>query len=428
MKIPLSLENQARSTKAPTSGCFAGILRHLICSGNFSRISGCRERGGVDVHDQCPPCKTTNTPNVVAKLMGLESMPENPSSGKNLAGSFVSAPNSLSRSRSVSAISDWSEFHTEKHHHTRTCSFRESLTFLQQENGDFVLLSLKRDDGLERERHKSNKKTLDEEAVVKREKKLQKAREEPKVLVNRESTLQRRKRIEGNQGNSQVNAMDTEDLQLEMKLQSEKNREKCRERVKPHCKESPERRIHRSIETQDSFQLRKKGKVKTHEQRNPSVSRTENKFRKREKQRIQTKVRERESSSNSENSSPVSVLDPPFDDESYSSKDTSLTEFGPEPWQIHQSSLPAQSAHQTAEPCFELDITSPNLRRHVVMESWVNICRLLRAEGENTNWVWRDMGIQTHWGREKEVEEVRVEIAGLIFDQLMEEAAIEFAV
>ncbi|KAK9998352.1 hypothetical protein SO802_017955 [Lithocarpus litseifolius] len=132
------------NSKSATAGCLAGLLRRILCSGNLPTHPSDQIKE-VD----CVLCdkdhelkakeniETTTTPGIVARLMGLESMPE-----INLLHN--SNPNSISRSRSMNSADHLAGFDQMQGQHRRvnsTLSFRELPTFLELENENFLVLS-----------------------------------------------------------------------------------------------------------------------------------------------------------------------------------------------------------------------------------------------------------------------------------------------
>ncbi|KAJ0979356.1 hypothetical protein J5N97_014830 [Dioscorea zingiberensis] len=81
----------------------------------------------------------TTSPCLVARLMGLDSMPVSPCS---------TPPSSISRSKSTSYLQSTRPvfFTTDQRVKTSSVSFREVPTFLKQENEDFLVLTFNADD------------------------------------------------------------------------------------------------------------------------------------------------------------------------------------------------------------------------------------------------------------------------------------------
>ncbi|KAF5446714.1 hypothetical protein F2P56_032318 [Juglans regia] len=133
------------NSKSATAGCLAGILRRILCSGNLpTHPSDQIVEADSVVYEKDQEFKakdkieTAATPGIVARLMGLESMPE-----INWMNSR-SNPDSISRSRSMNSADHLAGFDPMQGQHRRvksTLSFREMPTFLELENDNFLILS-----------------------------------------------------------------------------------------------------------------------------------------------------------------------------------------------------------------------------------------------------------------------------------------------
>nr|POF25259.1 hypothetical protein CFP56_34080 [Quercus suber] len=128
------------NSKSATAGCLAGLLRRILCSGNLPTHPSdqikevdsvlCDKDHELKAKENI---ETTTTPGIVARLMGLESMPE-----INLLH------NSISRSRSMNSADHLDGFDQMQGQHRKvksTLSFREVPTFLELENENFLVLS-----------------------------------------------------------------------------------------------------------------------------------------------------------------------------------------------------------------------------------------------------------------------------------------------
>ncbi|THF95646.1 uncharacterized protein LOC114318487 [Camellia sinensis] len=129
-----------------TSKCFSGILRRLLCTGNLpTHPSDLIIDPTTTFENSKNDFKTqVKTPGVVARLMGLDSLPH-----LNL----VPKDSSILRSRSVNSVNYFPDFDPTRSHHRRvrtSLSFREVPTFLQQQqqpkkqNLDFFVLCLEK--------------------------------------------------------------------------------------------------------------------------------------------------------------------------------------------------------------------------------------------------------------------------------------------
>lgn len=154
------------NSKSATAGCLAGILRRILCSGNLPTHPSdqIREADSVvcDKDQELKAAKeiidrfeTAATPGIVARLMGLESMPEI----DNLLNAR-SNPNSISRSRSMNSADHLAGFDPMQGQHRRvksTLSFRETPTFLELDNENFLILSFETGDEHKELRSKGKK-------------------------------------------------------------------------------------------------------------------------------------------------------------------------------------------------------------------------------------------------------------------------------
>ncbi|CAO2840865.1 unnamed protein product [Amaranthus hypochondriacus] len=113
------------TNKGNTFGCFAGVLSRILCSKSFPTHPSVDP---IDSHKNIQDDGST-TPNVVAKLMGLDSMPE-----------FNS--NSIVKSKSFDS-EDFRE-KTEEMQHRRvktSVSFRETPDYFELQDDDFFIFS-----------------------------------------------------------------------------------------------------------------------------------------------------------------------------------------------------------------------------------------------------------------------------------------------
>ncbi|KAM0948129.1 hypothetical protein DsansV1_C07g0075051 [Dioscorea sansibarensis] len=117
-------------------GCLSGIMRRLLCH-NAAARQAVREAKQVS-RELCNEAeqKPAPSPGLVARLMGLDSMPVFP----------YTPPSSMGRSRSTSSLESWPLFLSgercnESLKMRTSVSFREAPTFLRQENEDFLLLT-----------------------------------------------------------------------------------------------------------------------------------------------------------------------------------------------------------------------------------------------------------------------------------------------
>ncbi|XP_048319630.1 uncharacterized protein LOC125418965 isoform X2 [Ziziphus jujuba] len=139
------------------SGCFAGILRRILCTGNVpthpsdqildsnkvvESKSSCPEKEAKG-NDKVHQIQSPSGPGIVARLMGLDSLPET----KWVPGDRT--PDSVSRSRSVNFADYLLKFdlssNNEAQHHRRvrtSVSFREVPSSFNEQNHDFLFVYL----------------------------------------------------------------------------------------------------------------------------------------------------------------------------------------------------------------------------------------------------------------------------------------------
>ncbi|KAL6133054.1 hypothetical protein ACLB2K_065291 [Fragaria x ananassa] len=135
------------------SSCFNGVLRRLLCTGNVPTHPSLDYISDSNPTQLTKPPKTPNhepkfqalpspsanvTPGIVARLMGLDSLPES---------NWVRAPDSVTRSKSVSFadyLMDFDIAPANQHRRVRTSvSFREVPAVLSQEEGkEFLVVYL----------------------------------------------------------------------------------------------------------------------------------------------------------------------------------------------------------------------------------------------------------------------------------------------
>ncbi|WOL14824.1 hypothetical protein Cni_G23605 [Canna indica] len=125
-----------------SAGCLSGALRRLLCAS----LRSAAPRGASELADGArwnaaqkngsSGSKPPATPCIVARLMGLESMPVFP----------YTPPESVRRSRSTNSADSWPGFLCSERGESvqarrASSSFREAPTYLRQENEDFFVLS-----------------------------------------------------------------------------------------------------------------------------------------------------------------------------------------------------------------------------------------------------------------------------------------------
>ncbi|THU46356.1 hypothetical protein C4D60_Mb09t04080 [Musa balbisiana] len=143
---PLDLNSDAAGV-----GCLSGVVRRLLCASLRSNVHGdCSADDGVGssslgtewiVMQKKKKKKPPATPCIVARLMGLDSMPVFP----------YTPPETVTHSRSTNSVESWPGFLCSERSsgaaQIRTpSSFREAPTYLRQENDDFLVMSFTPED------------------------------------------------------------------------------------------------------------------------------------------------------------------------------------------------------------------------------------------------------------------------------------------
>lgn len=183
------------SSKSSTAGCLAGILRRILCSGSLPTHPSdqiTEETNSVEFFQDLKGkdnIQTPATPNLVARLMGLDLMPD-----MDYLGCSHLIPNSISRSKSMNSVDRLAGFDPNQVQHRRvksTLSFREVPAFVELENEEFFVLSFEKEKELRSKGRRSElgfgelKKTRTE-----RSKKMENRRE--KVVVDEEEVEKRK--------------------------------------------------------------------------------------------------------------------------------------------------------------------------------------------------------------------------------------------
>ncbi|KAF8018812.1 hypothetical protein BT93_H3648 [Corymbia citriodora subsp. variegata] len=145
------------SPKGATSGgCIAGVLRRILCSSSLPTHPFDNDRDQLQPKEKNEP---NTTPGIVARLMGLESLPNTSSMHTH------KSPNSISRSRSLSYLDFKEDEHGDetKWQHLQvssTLSFRETPTYLEIENEEFLVLNFGNGSEKEGRKRRSSKSKI----------------------------------------------------------------------------------------------------------------------------------------------------------------------------------------------------------------------------------------------------------------------------
>ncbi|KAL3750526.1 hypothetical protein ACJRO7_011516 [Eucalyptus globulus] len=168
--ISTSSDAYLSSPKGATSGgCIAGVLRRILCSSNLpTHPFECdNDRDQFKSKEKNEP---NTTPGIVARLMGLESLPNTSSVHAH------KSPCSISRSRSLSYLDFKEDEHGDetKWQHLQvssTLSFRETPTYLEVENEEFLVLNFGNGSKKEGRKRRSSKSKIQERRTGERREK-----------------------------------------------------------------------------------------------------------------------------------------------------------------------------------------------------------------------------------------------------------------
>ncbi|XP_077214558.1 uncharacterized protein LOC143849440 [Tasmannia lanceolata] len=415
---PSSVNGHYQKSDNASPGCLSRIFRCLLCSNHSSRSSNCKEETNENLSsayflDKKREDKTMTppSPSIVARLMGLESMP--------VELGRIPKPNSIGRSRSVNSLS-WSEFDPLQRQHRRvrtSLSFREIPTFLRQENEEFLILSFGSD---EREELAALGPKKLRSQMVFRELKEKRAETSKSTMkeTRKETRPAKRKDQERSYGKKNV---------LERRIVERRSRKSsnCSEIKGPIYKKQIGRKPHRVMKAEKlSKPLSYKG-----------IS-DGAKFSKNTKEDSSDKKVESECSS--ENSSPVSVLDQPFDMDSDLLIDPqTLTSVAGEDSRPSPSySRRKLSNFDYPSSCVGCSSTSGDRELETINEEceepskskyqpldyselWGMICRLSDEDVKKSN------RVET-W-KVEDAEEIGIEFGLQILERLVHEAVAEFS-
>ncbi|CAI9106985.1 OLC1v1006242C1 [Oldenlandia corymbosa var. corymbosa] len=143
-----------RDSRSSPASCIAGVFRRLLCLNDPPTHHPSHHFKYTENHDsvsleldrfQCSKAEESSasgsTPNLVARLMGLESFPQIdfPVTERS--------PNSISRSRSMNSVDLMKELASMQGRHRRAKSFRETRSkFVELQDEDFYILSFEDED------------------------------------------------------------------------------------------------------------------------------------------------------------------------------------------------------------------------------------------------------------------------------------------
>ncbi|WVZ16802.1 hypothetical protein V8G54_009784 [Vigna mungo] len=180
----------------PKSGCFPGLLRVLLCAGNATSppVHPSDHFTESDDSEKAHSSKETvvvndgSTPGVVARLMGLDSLPNSKWAMKG------GSPDSVPRSRSVNFVDYLLEFDASHGIHRRvktSSSFREVPALVQNQKGNNNLFVLCMDGDKDEEEVRKLETGLGEVRKVKR----QGSKNKESVSVKKERNVGKNRKI-----------------------------------------------------------------------------------------------------------------------------------------------------------------------------------------------------------------------------------------
>ncbi|MQM05723.1 hypothetical protein Taro_038535 [Colocasia esculenta] len=425
MKLPSSCSTASPSpyhlnSDAAAAGCFSGILRRLVCgtldvgSSSRNRVADAGTAGAVlgaaEAPEKAgslkPPATPPSAPGIVARLMGLDSMPELPSAPQGPIG----------RSRSTGSLEGWPVL-LPVQTHRRSHSFRETPTFLRPENDEFLLLSFSPENGEETKKspepppksanHEMGLRQLDQRNAG--EKETQERPSQIERAAERTPTKKKKKK---------------KNVQREI-AREKAAAETCRRYVLPPHKAE----AHIKTRSRGTGPAKTATHIETPERTRPTKTGDE------EKTSVISKTMA-ELECSSQNSSPVSVLDrlPELDGESFTDTSTPISDGEEEPRQEESSRRklssqldcfddPSQFFHLILVEDKQRSMPTEKRRAgtrdaaslpHSSSHLWAEACRLAEGDAQRQPWKTQDP------------EEIVVEFGLQILESLLQETVDEF--
>ncbi|XP_010253757.1 PREDICTED: uncharacterized protein LOC104594907 [Nelumbo nucifera] len=425
-----SFDGNLGNSHNATVGCLSTIVRRLLCFGGLPThpADHLKEPDCIKL-DHGPTSKETEeksevptaTPGIVARLMGLESLP-------------AKTPDSIGRSRSANSAEYWPEFEKPQGRHRRvrtSLSFREASTFLQLENEDFLLLSFENVRETNELRCKGRKCETGFGELKQR-----------KTEMSRNNNKENRKeRIE-----EKKNKTNKEDKENRKRVHSEKEKPERRISDRRPLREVSNRC---DIKDQGSTKLPQKKDAHTNQNalrktgsppkptKHKDVSEKAKLAKKKKSNNNASSTKKVETECNSENSSPVSVLDltsflvdsetPLSEEESKPKGSTSRRKLspelakseGPSPLFARITSLDDWESNSFDTKAIK-ETSKEDDQAH--LEWWGEICHLTDQDIKTSSWVSREVSTL------EEFDEIRIEFSVQILDQLLHEIIDEFAI
>nr|XP_010937856.1 uncharacterized protein LOC105057099 [Elaeis guineensis] len=402
------------SNDAAADGCSSGILRRFLC-GSLHR-NDCRESEqshGINAafgQEWKVEQETMPSPGIVARLMGLESMPVYPCAASEL----------VARSRSTNSLESWPGFLSKRSHSPQfktLQSFHETPTYLKQENDDFLLLSFMSDDREEAMASNGMRTRMDFREMKEKKKGGHKAR-----VVEKKSRTERRIREKKNK-NKTVE-------------QQHGHKENLPERKHGEVKDSAVRRSRKKdVHSKGCQGTKAADSIQSIEQREMPIMLDRSNL----KEKLENARGKVELECSSQNSSPVSVLDLAYIDCDYRNNTNS-------PSTEEQKQPIRQSSRRKLPPNYEnVNCSTPNIglvtfSRDGGMSSLDEeskrsrnqeqacpdfsdilgkICRLAEEDLKNSTWISKETSRAQHFG------EIAADLGVEILDLLLYEAVCE---
>ncbi|KMT05038.1 hypothetical protein BVRB_7g171980 [Beta vulgaris subsp. vulgaris] len=373
-------------SKGNTFGCFSGVLSRILCSKSLpTHPSDPIENFNQKKLSSKIEIDGSNTPNVVARLMGLDSMPE-------ISMKYSQKmPNSVSRSKSMDSEDFREETEEIKGQHRRvktSVSFRETPDFFELEDGDFFVLSF--ENGGKKKKNGSNLGNFD---VGIKGKKHRRRKEKCGRKQRRNRDEQSKERVFSNE----------ERLTLKISPQN-----------------SPKIDAFFDVQKQSYHLSPLKDKFCSKEEEFDGI-----KARKKKRKEICFgESKDDEVECDSDNSSPVSVLDHNTDFISDPEVTTTSEEDarlgGSESVSKSYTSQSNESDKEHARETCGNEAISVGLKRkeykkHENIEMLKRVCKLAEVEVRNSNWKYRRML------RDDELQDIAKDFGQRIFNQLVSE-------
>ncbi|KAE8729426.1 Zinc finger family protein [Hibiscus syriacus] len=389
-----SFDPKLCTPKSATTGCLSGILRRILCSRTLPTQPSdhtTEEANSVatfNKQQQLDDASSKVTPGIVARLMGLDCLPETTLLKSQLH------PNSITRSRSMNSADykqDSGSIHGKHRRLNSTLSFRDMPTYIELENEKFFVLSFEKRSERKEQRSKQGSGELKQRKVDKE---------------NRgEKVPDKKIKEDDEQANQRVlNVMDEE--KTNRRIVEKANKEMA------ICREANDLCLEKKAAMSDGMKLKKK-KKKINHPGTPNV----------------------EPECSSEDSSPVSVLvfDQFINDHDVStSEEYSKAAQGLNP---RRKLSPDLENYECKPPCNDGNLMEDGGRADNIevgsiskdghcernLEGWDAICRVIEAEvAAKSSWLCSK-------SNNEELEDITADFGSNILDQLLDEIVIQFS-